>query len=123
MLWCLVLSQGPLPGVLALALQPAAADLQAWKQAWAVLRNLCTVPVHATPALLEAKSFLSDTHWLLQQLLQRKDGSRMAPVFAALTDLAANEAGQRQLLQSGAPCCISFSSSDPRQQHARPLGS
>ena len=83
-------------------MQPAASELQAWRLSWAALRNLCCVPVHAIPALLKTGSFLSSARTLMQQLLQRKDSSRLVPVLAALTNLTANKAGHRQLLQSGA---------------------
>jgi hypothetical protein len=93
--------QGMLPALLALALQPAASEMQTWRLSWAALRNLCCVPAHATPVLLKTGSFLSDACMLMQQLLQRKNSSRLAHVLTALTNLAANENGQRQLLQLG----------------------
>lgn len=89
-------------------MQPAASELQSWRLSWAVLRNLCCIPGDAMPALLRTGSFVSDARTLLQQLLQRKDSSRLAHVLAALTNLAANRAGQRQLLQSGALGCLMF---------------
>ena len=79
---------GPLPDRCLLAVQAAATTLG----------NLAASPLGCT--LLLKTSLLSDAQQLLHQLLQRRDGQRLAALLEVLANAAAQPEGLKQMLKT-----------------------